>query len=191
MNAGFRVCGLVPSDVLNAHIGRLVIPTMVAILSFCLPMKVCFVFVNGQMWVWIGFSACNLCCLSSWQGLACNCGTDPSYGPDESDCSVLDFFDAFYLFWLCYPWVAVCLVLLSSIRECNTYKCSGLIKYAQSCGELASVVMNPARFYFLGVLVVAVGERVYGLTSTLRALAKRAVLRIINMGVSLSSNAGL
>jgi len=66
-----------------------------------------------------------------------------------------------------------------------------LIKYAQSCGELASVVMNPARFYFLGVLVVAVGERVYGLTSTLRALAKRAVLRIINMGVSLSSNAGL
>jgi hypothetical protein len=51
--------------------------------------------------------------------------------------------------------------------------------------------MNPARFYFLGVLVVAVGERVYGLTSTLRALAKRAGLRIINMGVSLSSNAGL
>jgi hypothetical protein len=43
----------------------------------------------------------------------------------------------------------------------------------------------------LGVLVVDVGEKVYGLTSTLRALAKRAGLREINVGTSLSSDSDL
>jgi hypothetical protein len=43
----------------------------------------------------------------------------------------------------------------------------------------------------LGLLVVGVGEKIYGLTSTLRALAKRAGLREINMGISLSSNSNL
>ncbi len=41
------------------------------------------------------------------------------------------------------------------------------------------------------MLVVGVGEEVYGLTSTLRALAKRAGDREINLGISLSSNSGL
>jgi hypothetical protein len=41
------------------------------------------------------------------------------------------------------------------------------------------------------VLVVGAGEKVYGLTSTLRALAKRAGLREINMGITLSSNSHL
>jgi len=143
------------------------------------------------MWVCIGFSACNLCCLSSWQGLACYGGTLPWYGPDDSGCSVLDWFDAFHLFWLSYSWVAVCLVLLSSIQECNTYKCSGLIKYVQSCGQLASIVMNPALILFLGSAGCWWWGKSYGLTSTVRALAERAGLREINVGISLSSNSDL
>jgi hypothetical protein len=91
---------------------------------------------------------------------------------------VLDWFHGFHLFWLSYSWVAVCLVFLSSIQECNTYKCSGLIKYAQSCGKLASIVSNRALTLFLW----SAGCWCWRKSLWFDFIAKRAGLRIINMG---------